>query len=144
MGSGIGQHMLTAFAAEMDTGMDVIGNLSYGGSMRENTGQMNESEQAQANKINSIRHRVNDWKDHLEKNSLELPIGTLDSLALLEIVDSQAQNIAELSALFQKAGNGAVDLAMKCAEQAKELAEVRAIADAHRDTVMAYKFGNQP
>ena len=39
------------------------------------------------------------------------------------IVDSQAQKIAELSALFQKAGNGAVDLAMKCAEQEVKIAE---------------------
>ena len=45
----------------------------------------------------------------------------------MEVVDKameiQAQKIAELSALFQKAGNGAVDLAMKCAEQELKTAE---------------------
>lgn len=42
---------------------------------------------------------------------------------LLKIVDSQAQKITELSALFQKAGNGAIDLAMKCSEQELKIAE---------------------
>jgi len=28
--------------------------------------------------------------------------------------------------------------------KAQKIAEARAIADAHRDTVMGYKFGNQP
>lgn len=46
---------------------------------------------------------------------------------LERIVDSQAQKIAELSALFQKAGNGAVDLAMKCAEQAIRLEKVESL-----------------
>lgn len=58
-------------------------------------GDTKEQEAQQEQTVAAIRHRVNDWKNHLEQNSLELPIGTLDSLALLEIVDSQAQKIAE-------------------------------------------------
>ena len=85
----------------------------------------NESEQAQARKrIGEMTntpwgHDVGVWVNNCE--------------TLLEIVDSQARKIADLSALFQKGGNGAVNLAMKCVEQAKELAEARAIAEKMRD-----------
>lgn len=41
----------------------------------------------------------------------------------LSLIYSQAQKITELSALFQKAGNGAIDLAMKCSEQELKIAE---------------------
>jgi len=56
-----------------------------------------------------------------QDNAIDLLVRDKD--LLLEIVDSRAQKIAELSALFQKAGNGAVDLAMKCAEQEVKIAE---------------------
>ena len=88
---------------------------------------MNESEQAQAIvEIKSIREAMADKRNAhaFDEHSMR---------AVLSLVDSQAQKITELYALFQKAGNGAVDLAMKCAEQAKELAEARAIAEKMRD-----------
>ena len=86
---------------------------------------MNESEQAQANKINSIRHRVNDWKNHLEKNSLDLPIGTLDSLSLIEIVDSQAQKIADLNRVGSNTLLALIEAQEKIAEQAKEIERLK-------------------
>ena len=88
---------------------------------------MNESEQAQAiAEIKSIR-------DALADKSNAHAFDEYSMRAVLSLVDSQARKIADLSALFQKGGNGAVNLAMKCVEQAKELAEARAIAEKMRD-----------
>jgi len=90
---------------------------------------MNESEQAQA--IAEIKYRHKDTQEGIESGLMRIGMPTAicahnDRANLLEIVDSQAQKIAELSALFQKAGNGAVDLAMKCSEQEMTIAKLTA------------------
>ena len=108
---------------------------------------MNESEQAIA--VIKKRH---EYQDSVLDSKLSYETGIFrmchnDRRDLLEIVDSQAQKIAEktktmevnaayaielqgkiaeLSALFQKAGNGAVDLAIKCAEQEMTIAKLTA------------------
>lgn len=60
------------------------------------------------------------------------------------IVDSQAQRLADQAKTIEINAAYAIELQGKIAEHAKELAEAGAIADTHRDTVMMYKFGNQP
>lgn len=89
---------------------------------------MNESEQAQKNE-----------KLLAENNVLAILVDELkaDREAQAVKIKEQAKTI-EINAAY------AIELQGKLSEQAKELAEARAIADAHRDTVMMYKFGNQP
>lgn len=98
---------------------------------------MNESEQAQAIQCDehwSLGQIIADGKEDDEFwESPEFDLFAVDSVrfytqkrALIKYVDTQAQKIAELSALFQKAGNGAADLAMKCSEQEMTIAKLTA------------------